>query len=104
MYACFHGHAGAVKVLLNAGADADYRNRAGQTALQLARKEGHEAATKAILDGPDIMVTIHIIVTYKFIVLYLVIFLFSCTFFITFVIFHVSFLVHSLFTHLIFIV
>ena len=56
MYACFHGHSGAVKAFLNEGADADFRNMAGRTALQLAQKAGFEDAAKAILDGPNIMV------------------------------------------------
>ena len=56
MYACFHGHAGAVKAFLNEGADADFRNKAGRSALQLAQKAGFEDAAKALLDGPNIMV------------------------------------------------
>ena len=51
MYACFHGHAGAVKALLNAGADADFKNRAGLTAMQLAKKEGFVDAANAIAEG-----------------------------------------------------
>jgi ankyrin repeat protein len=57
MYASFHGHARAVKVLLNAGADADFCNSAGLTAVQLARKEGFEDAANAILEGPNILVS-----------------------------------------------
>jgi ankyrin repeat protein len=30
MYACFHGHSGAVKAFLNEGANADFRNMAGR--------------------------------------------------------------------------
>jgi hypothetical protein len=56
MYACFHGHAGLVTAFLNEGADADFKNMAGRTALQLAQKAGFEDASKAILDGPTIMV------------------------------------------------
>lgn len=57
MYACFHGHAGLVTAFLNEGADADFKNMAGRTALQLAQKAGFEDASKAILDGPTIMVS-----------------------------------------------
>ena len=56
MYACFHGHAGLVTAFLNEGADADFKNMAGRTALQLAQKAGFEDAAKAILEGPTIMV------------------------------------------------
>jgi ankyrin repeat protein len=56
MYACFHGHAGAVTAFLNEGADADFRNMAGRTALQLAQKAGFTDASRAILDGPTILV------------------------------------------------
>jgi ankyrin repeat protein len=63
MYACFHGHAGAVKAFLNEGADADFKNMAGRTALQLAQKAGFKEAANAILDGPNIMV-LYILVKY----------------------------------------
>ena len=56
MYACFHGHASVVKAFLNEGADADLRNMAGRTALQLAQKAGFDDAARALLDGPNIMV------------------------------------------------
>ena len=56
MYACFHGHAGVVKAFLNEGADADLRNMAGRTALQLAQKAGFDDAARALLEGPNIMV------------------------------------------------
>lgn len=57
MYACFHGHAGAVTTFLNEGADADFKNMAGRTALQLAQKAGFDDAAKAILKGPTILVS-----------------------------------------------
>ena len=56
MYACFHGHSGVVKAFLNEGADADLRNMAGRTALQLAQKAGFDDAARALLEGPNIMV------------------------------------------------
>ena len=58
MFASYHGHSGAVKVLLSAGANADFMNKAGKTALQLARNAGHTDAAEAIIEGPNFMVPI----------------------------------------------
>ena len=78
MYASFHGHAGAVEILLNAGhslthslthspthslthslthsgSDASYRNKDGKTALQLAVNAGYIEAANTIKRGPTIM-------------------------------------------------
>lgn len=74
MYACFHGHAGLVTAFLNEGADADFKNMAGRTALQLAQKAGFEDASKAILDGPTIMVnSSYSIHPFKSLIMYLLI-------------------------------
>ena len=78
MFACYHGHVGAVKVLINAGSCADYMSREGEaaacihpfeylshratciiivgkTAIQLARNSGHNDSVQAILDGPTFL-------------------------------------------------
>jgi ankyrin repeat protein len=48
--AAFHGHAGIVRFLLDRGADATLANSEGQTALEYARRKGHDAIVK-ILEG-----------------------------------------------------
>jgi len=35
MFACYHGHVGAVKVLINAGSCADYMSREGGEAVYM---------------------------------------------------------------------
>ncbi len=56
MYACFHGHSGAVEALLNRGADANLKNKAGKTALQLALNSGFHDTARVIQSGPTILV------------------------------------------------
>ena len=60
MYACYHGHSGAVEVLLNWGADVSRRNKAGQNSYQLAVNTGFDETARMILHGPTILVTIYI--------------------------------------------
>jgi hypothetical protein len=55
MYASYHGHYDVVQALLRAGADATFRNKAGQTAAQLSRQGGHEEVHKALEIGPNII-------------------------------------------------
>ena len=59
MYACYHGHSGAVEVLLNWGADVSRRNKAGQNSYQLAVNAGFDETARMILHGPTILVTIY---------------------------------------------
>jgi ankyrin repeat protein len=56
MYACFHGHADAVRTLINAGADTSLRNSAGRTALYLAQSNNHVDVVNVLIKGPNIMV------------------------------------------------
>ena len=54
-FAAAAGADGAVRALLDAGADADVRAKAGSTPLHLATWEGREAAVAALLDsGVDV--------------------------------------------------
>eukprot|EP00966_Prymnesium_polylepis_P192958 4472346-Prymnesium_polylepis.1 len=46
--ACRHGHAGAVELLLHAGAAADARDGAGATALDVAAEWRHAACVAAL--------------------------------------------------------
>ena len=64
MYACYHGHSGAVEVLLNWGADVSRRNKAGQNSYQLAVNAGFDETARMILHGPTILVSIILYVYY----------------------------------------
>ena len=51
MLAAYHGHADAVRVLLERGADPDRANDRGQTPLAGAVFKGEDAVVTALLDG-----------------------------------------------------
>ena len=51
MLAAYHGHADAVRVLLDRGAEADRANDRGQTPLAGAVFKGEEAVIRVLLDG-----------------------------------------------------
>lgn len=51
MLAAYHGHAPAVRVLLERGADADRANDRGQTPLAGAVFKGEDAVIEALLSG-----------------------------------------------------
>ncbi|MFI6940105.1 ankyrin repeat domain-containing protein [Streptomyces sp. NPDC050418] len=51
MLAAYHGHAGAVRVLLERGADADRANDRGQTPLAGAVFKGESEVIGVLLDG-----------------------------------------------------
>ncbi|RZU28852.1 hypothetical protein EV284_6187 [Streptomyces sp. BK022] len=51
MLAAYHGHADAVRALLQRGADADRVNDRGQTPLAGAVFKGETAVIQALLDG-----------------------------------------------------
>ena len=47
-YAAYHGHAGVVDVLLDAGADVNIRNAAGETAVESAAHKGFDGICEKI--------------------------------------------------------
>jgi ankyrin repeat protein len=51
MLAAYHGHADAVRALLERGAEADRINDRGQTPLAGAVFKGEEAVIRVLLDG-----------------------------------------------------
>lgn len=51
MLAAYHGHAEAVRALLERGAEADRINDRGQTPLAGAVFKGEEAVIRVLLDG-----------------------------------------------------
>ena len=55
MYAAFHGHTGVAQELMRAGADNSFRNKEGQTALQLAIAGEHMESADMIRKVPDIL-------------------------------------------------
>lgn len=47
--ACFHGHVGAVRALLDGGADVDKADRDGTTPLSIASQQGHAGVVHQLL-------------------------------------------------------
>ena len=54
MFASYHGHGDVVRVLLRAGADSTFRNKAGQTAFHLAVGAMQMDTAEYIRQGPDV--------------------------------------------------
>jgi len=51
MFASASGHEGAVRLLLEAGAEVDLKNNSGATALMHASVQGHDGAMRVLLEA-----------------------------------------------------